>query len=178
LRRNPGAPTAFNATLDGVWRSFFAGVALLPIDLAYAAYSGPLPGTEAASPYTRWAINILVYVIGWTAWPLAAVYVTRALDCGDRVLGYLAAYNWSQLISNPFWYGLDIFARAALPEGAAGFVSLVGLVAVLAYEYLIARQMLAVAPRRALLVVLSSFILVLVLRDATELALAIAAAGG
>ena len=175
LRRDPGAPTAFNATLDGFWRSFFAAVALLPLDLAYLALIGPTGGTEQAAPGTRWTINVLVYVIGWTAWPLIAVYLTRAMGCGERLIGYIVAYNWSQLLTGPFLIGLDVIGRISLPQEAAVFVNLFGLAGVLFYEYLIARQMLAIAAGKAVVVVLAAFVLVLVLRDTADFALKLAA---
>ncbi|MCW5773981.1 MAG: hypothetical protein KIT16_20225 [Rhodospirillaceae bacterium] len=174
LRRDPGAPTAFNATLDGFWRSFFAGVVFLPLYLAYRAYLGPTPETELVAPATRWSVDILVYVIGWAAWPLIAFYVARALGRTDRLIGYVVAYNWSQLLTGPFMIGLELFVRMALPDQLAAFVGFAGLVAVLGYEYMIARQMLALGARQALLVVLASFILVLVLRDCTNLAMKLA----
>lgn len=175
LRRDPGAPTAFNATIDGFWRSFFAAVVFLPLNLAYLAWLGPTPGTEGVEPATRWIVNILVYVIGWTAWPLLAFYITRALGCGERLFGYIVAYNWSQLITGPFLIGLDLFSRTVLPEEIALLASFAGLVGVLFYEYLIARQMLAIAGRQAVAVMLASFMMVLVLRDCAELALKLAA---
>ncbi len=175
LRRAPGAPTAFNATLDGFWRSFFAAVLLLPLDLAYLAIVGPGEGTAQVASGTRWTVNFLVYVIGWTAWPLVAFYLTRAMDCGDRYLGYMVAYNWSQLLTGPFLIGLDVLGRVALPNEISVVLNLAGFAGVLFYEYLIARQMLAVTLGRAIVVVLTAFILVLVLRDTADFALKLAA---
>jgi len=171
LRRDPGAPTAFNATLDGLWRSFFAAVVLLPLQLAYFAFAGPLAGTEQADPATRWTVDILVYVIGWTAWPLIAFYLTRALGCGERLIGYIVAYNWSQLLTGPFLFGIDALARAGLAEEMAIAVNLASLASVLFYEYLIARQMLAIPRGKAVVIVSASFLLALVLRDCADFAL-------
>src|SRR5262245_21920457 len=92
LRRDPAAPTAFNATLDGVWRSFFAAVLLLPLYLAYLALIGPTAVGEAQPPgATRWIVHFFTYVIGWAAWPLIAFYLTRLMECSDRLLGYIVA---------------------------------------------------------------------------------------
>jgi hypothetical protein len=171
LRRQPGAPTAFNATLDGFWRSFFAAVVLAPLQLAYFAFSEPAAGAENAAASTRWIVNIFIYVIGWTVWPLAAFYLTRAMDCGERFIGYVVAYNWSQLLTGPFLVGVDILARAAFDTETALMLNLASLSAVLVYEYLIARQMLAVPPGKAVVVVTSSLVLALVLREVAGLAL-------
>ena len=171
LRRDPGAPTAFNATLDGLWRSFFAAVVLLPLQLAYFAFTDPTPGTELAEPATRWIVNTLVYVIGWAAWPLIAFYLTRALGCGERLIGYVVAYNWSQLLTGPFLFGIDLLARAGFSEEMAVAVNLASLASVLFYEYLIARQMLAIPAVKAVVVVFTSLLLALVLRDCADFAL-------
>lgn len=171
LRRDPAAPQAFNATLDGVWRSFFAAVLLLPLHLAYLAIIGNGEGAGA----TRWIVNFLIYVIGWAAWPLIAFYMTRLMDCGGRLLGYVAAYNWSQLLTGPFLVGLDVLGRVALPQGVSAFLVFAGVAAVLFYEYLIARQMLGVAANKAIVLVLTSFLLGLMLRDTADFALKLAA---
>lgn len=175
LRRDPAAPTAFNATLDGVWRSFFAAVLLLPLHLAYLAIIGPAAGGGEAGGATRWIVNFLIYVIGWAAWPLIAFYMTRLMDCGGRLLGYVAAYNWSQLLTGPFLVGLDVLGRVALPQGLSAFLVFGGVAAVLFYEYLIARQMLGAAANKAIVLVLTSFLLGLVLRDTADFALKLAA---
>lgn len=170
LRRDPVAPAAFNATLDGFWRSFFAAVVLLPLELAYFAFNGPSAGTEAVDPTTRWTVYILLYVIGWTLWPLLAVYITRAMGCDERVIGYIVAYNWSQLLAGPFLIGIDVVGRLGFAEGGL-VLTLAGLVAVLFYQYLIARQMLAVTPGKAAIMVFSALLLALVLRDCADYAL-------
>ncbi len=175
LRRDPAAPQAFNATLDGVWRSFFAAVLLLPLHLAYLAIIGTGAEGSEAPGATRWIVNFLIYVIGWAAWPLIAFYMTRLMDCGGKLLGYVAAYNWSQLLTGPFLVGLDVLGRVALPQGFSAFLVFAGVAAVLFYEYLIARQMLGVAANKAIVLVLTSFLLGLMLRDTADFALKLAA---
>ena len=177
LRRDPAAPTAFNATLDGFWRSFLAAVLLLPLLLAYLALTETGESADQAAPATRWIVNLLVYAIEWAAWPLVAFYLARAMNCGDRLLGYLVAYNWSQLLTGPFIIGLAVFARTALPQEDAAVLILVAEGAVLVYEYLIARQMLGVPARRAAAVVIASLALSFVLAGATDFALKLAAPG-
>jgi hypothetical protein len=175
LRRDPAAPQAFNASLDGVWRSFFAAVLLLPLHLAYLAIIGNGANGAEAAGATRWIVNFLIYVIGWAAWPLIAFYMTRLMDCGGKLLGYIAAYNWSQLLTGPFLVGLDVLGRMALPQGLSALLVFAGVAGVLFYEYLIARQMLGVAANKAIVLVLTSFLLGLMLRDTADFALKLAA---
>jgi hypothetical protein len=92
------------------------------------------------------------------------------MGCGERVIGYVVAYNWSQLLAGPFLIGIDVVGRIGFADG--GFVlTLAGLVAVLFYEYLIARQMLATTPGKAVIMVFSALLLALVLRDCADFAL-------
>jgi hypothetical protein len=171
LRRDPAAPTAFNGTLEGVWRSFFAAVLLLPLYFAHLALIGPAPGAEQAPTGIRWLIQFFVYVISWAAWPLIAFYMTRLMDCGERLYGYIVAYNWSQLLTAPFLIGIDVLGRIALPQEVGLVFELAGLAGVLFYEYLVARQMLGVAANKAIVLVMTAFLLGLVLRDTADFAL-------
>jgi hypothetical protein len=171
LRRDPAAPTAFNATPDGFWRSFFAAVLLLPLYLAYLALIGPPPGAENAPAGTRWLVQFFVYIIDWAAWPLIALYMTRLMDCSDRVVGYIVAYNWSQILTSPFLIGLDVLGRIALPQEIGLILELAGLAGVLFYAYLVARHMLGVVVGKAIVLVLTALLLGLVLRDTADFAL-------
>jgi hypothetical protein len=174
LRRDPAAPAAFNATPEGFWRSFFAAVVLFPLQMAYYAYASE-DGADQVAGGTRWSIDIIFYVMAWTAWPLAAFYLTRLFQCGDRFLGYIVAYNWSQLLSAPFLIGINLLARAWFPAEDADTIYLTVLAGVLLYEYTIARQMLAIPRHRAIALEMSAFACVVVLRAAADFALALCA---
>lgn len=159
LRRDPAAPQAFNATVEGFWRSFTAAFLLLPLSLAVEHVIGSSTRTEEIAPFSRWSIYISLYAIGWTLWPLLTLYITRTMGCGDRFLGYAVAYNWSQLITGPFQYGVTLFAFLAFDLEATQIAAEIALAAVLFYEYLVTRQMLQIVPARAVLLVLTSFLL-------------------
>ena len=176
LRRNPAAPQAFNATPAGAWRSFAAAFVLLPLYLAYRSYAGPSPDTEQASPFARWSLIVLVYAISWTLWPLLAFYLTRAMGCGERFLGYVAAYNWSQLLTGPFVFGVGMAAKAGMEAEFASLVTFAAVAAALFYEYLIARQMLAIPPARAGLMVFATLVTVELLGGLSDLALQLSGA--
>lgn len=178
LRRDPAAPQAFNATLEGFWRSFTAAVVLLPLYIAYRSFAGPSAETEGAAPFTRWSVALLVYATSWALWPLIAFYLTRALGVGERYLGYMVAYNWSQLLTGPFIIGVSLAAKAGMDAEIAGFFTLAALVAALFYEYLIARQMLGVPPARAALLVFVALATGEMLQAFAEVALIISVDGG
>jgi hypothetical protein len=87
----------------------------------------------------------------------------------------MVAYNWSQLLAVPFLIGLDVLGRAALPQEVSFVVNLAALAGVLFYEYLIARQMLAVPTGKAIVVVVTALALGLLLHDSANFALKLAA---
>ncbi len=168
LRRDPAAPKWFNISLEGFWRSFFVAFLLLPLYYAYHVQLGPPEGAEDVEPLRRWLTEGIGYAIGWTLWPLLAFYLTQALDCGERYLGYIIAYNWAQMLAAPFLIAVSVLLKPLLPEAVWVILYLAALTGVLAFEYSIARQMLDVPPVKALAVEGAVFTLSLVLREAVE----------
>lgn len=165
LRRDPAAPAAFNASVDGVWRSFVAALILAPVYILHFALAGAPETAEPIDPIRLWLVRGIGYVIGWFAWPLVAFYLARAYQRGERYLGYVAAYNWSQLLSVPLIVGVHALVFALADAGAAALAALVATGCMLVYEYLVALQMLALPPPRAASMVAMSFLLSLVLSD-------------
>jgi hypothetical protein len=175
LRQDPAAPAAFNATHDGFWRSFVAAVILFPLALVDTGEASSALNADAVPPATRWAIFILVYVIDWTAWPLLAFYFTRSLGCGDRFIGYIVAYNWSQLLVAPVVLGAGLAGRALFGAEVAGVLTLAAIAAALVYRYLVARQMLGLPRGGAVLMVVAALALEFVLVQVTAAAFRLAA---
>jgi hypothetical protein len=169
LRRDPGWAAWFNVSVQGFWRSFFAAIVLLPIYYLYHEFNDTDDVVIAVPLAQRWAAEAIGYVLGWTLWPLIAHYLTRAMDCGDRFIAYIVAFNWGQMIGAPFLIGLTLLVKPLLPEDVWLFVFLPALLGVLAFEYLIARQALAIAPARAVAVEAAVFAVSLLLRDLTLL---------
>ena len=96
-RLDPGGMLDFNSTISGFWRSFWAAVILSPAFLWMSAteFANLSPPVEA----TRFmAANMIAYVVGWTAFPLAMYHVARWIGREDRYVGYIVAYNWSAII--------------------------------------------------------------------------------
>jgi hypothetical protein len=171
LRRDAQASAWFNHSQQGYWRSFFAAILLLPLYVAYHSAAEVPPGAENVAPARRWAVEAIGYALAWTSWPLLAFYLTRALDCGDRYLGYIVAYNWAQMLTAPLLITVSVLLRPVLPQAAWMLLYLLALAGVLAFEYLIARQMLEISPPRALALEGAVFTLSLVLREITEFAM-------
>src|SRR5581483_4633669 len=84
----------FDATLDGFWQSFQAAIIAAPIYLVLVLLrtdEHPL----SDDPLRAFLIEAIGYVISWTAFPLVAWYVTRALNVSKHYFSYMTAYNWA-----------------------------------------------------------------------------------
>ena len=90
-----GAMSCFNRTIEGFWNSFFAAVLAAPGYLALALLS--FEETPIANPLRVFLVESIAYVIGWVAFPLAMVYVARALGREKRYVNYIVAFNWAHV---------------------------------------------------------------------------------
>lgn len=94
-RFKPEGMAWFNITADGFWRSFFAAVLLAP----FFAVPSAIFYAEATVSLGRYvAADIAHYVLAWIVFPVAMIYVARALNLTDRYVGFIIAYNWSAVI--------------------------------------------------------------------------------
>lgn len=86
----------FDLSVEGFWRSFIAGVLIIPgyLLLVVDQYArAPLP----AEPGTIAAVEALSYALGFVAFPLAAAGLTWFLGLGRRYVPLIVASNWATL---------------------------------------------------------------------------------
>lgn len=156
---DPRGLNYFDVSERGFWQSFWAAVIAAP---AYAL----IVGINLATPDeldgqvidgTRLLlVELIAYVIGWTAFPLAMVSVARKLEREQHYARYIVASNWGGLIE------MTAFLPAvAIGESVPSLSVLPALVgcAMFAYQWYIARTALAVSNRQALVPVAVNFVL-------------------
>lgn len=157
----------FEATVDGFWRSFQAAVVAAPIYLILVLLrtdDHPL----ASDPVRATLIEVIGYVIDWTAFPLAAWYLCRAFNCSNRFLGFVVAYNWANVLQMAVFVPIALLsAEAFLPSGLVNILALAMTAAVIYYQYFITRTALEIDVLPALAFVAAAFVIDLVL-DAVE----------
>lgn len=135
----------FNTTREGVWRSFWAAAIVAPLYALLLSAAFPL-----LDPAPNGLRFILVeaegYVLSWVAYPLVIAWLTQQIGCWKRFPAYLVAYNWAMVLANGVTIPINI-ARITeiVPADAGGFLWLVGVSAVFAYLWFIARTALAVS---------------------------------
>ena len=157
-RLDRGGLAFFDHGEAAFWRSFRAAF------IAYPAFLLLLPLGPGDSGTTDWVRVLLVetiaYVIGWTAFPLVILPVTRILGRESLWLDFIIVYNWSQVLQ----YGAILAIIAVSLSGLAPPVLQGGLLylaylAVFAYEGFIARIVLNISWPAAGMIVLIDFVL-------------------
>jgi hypothetical protein len=160
----------FDASQDGVARSFFAAVLVAP---AYALMLAlRFAATPAAPDPLRFALaESIAYVLSWIAFPLAMVSLTRAVGRFDRWPLFVAACNWSLVVQNALILPIAVASSAGLlPPAIGGLLWLPLLAFLIAYAWFIARTALDVPASTAFAIVGLDFLLSFLI-DATADAL-------
>jgi hypothetical protein len=94
------------------------------------------------------------------AFPLLILPLARRLDRENRFLPFMVAYNWSQIPQAVLFVliGLD-GVTGLLPPSVVQVAGLLSVIAVLVYQWFIARVALAVTGAQATLVVILDLLL-------------------
>ena len=134
----------FERSLPGVWRSFLAAAICYPAFLVLLWLRADAASVAQAGWIRILLVETIGYVIGWTAYPLLALPFCRWLASEEQTLGFIAAYNWSQVLQT----GLLLVAMALpasrpSPEGRRARLCGHRLSSAARYEWYIAR----IAPR-------------------------------
>jgi hypothetical protein len=158
----------FDRTPEGALRSFWAAALLLP---AYAVLT--LLHLADHPPALDWPSLVLIhgigYVVGWTAFPVAMIWIVRLMDHEQEYFGYLAMYNWSQvlvvLVALPM---AALRSGPLLPEPLLSALGLAVDVAIMIYLWFIARAGLGVGPFAAIGVVVTDLTISILIWAVTD----------
>jgi hypothetical protein len=152
-RFDAGGMAYFNATVAGVWRSFAAALLVAPLYVALLVVWYPLLD-PLPNPLRFALIETESYVISWFLYPVVMIWVSERFGCGERILAYLVAYNWSMVLANGVLIPINIIrASEIVAPDMAGFLWLFTISLVLAYLWFIARTALQVSPGKAAAIV-------------------------
>jgi hypothetical protein len=141
---DPRGMEYFDRSEEGFWRSFWAAAVMAP---AYALIVGlRLMERPTQSGSLRVVlIEIIGYVIGWTAFPLVAWYLLQALGKQSRYFGYIVAYNWANVVQICIYLPVTALnASGGVPDAAMSLLALAATAAIVFYQYFIARTALQV----------------------------------
>lgn len=166
-----GGLACFDRTLDGFWRSFLAGVLSYPFYLFLLTMRVSLARWQAAGGLPVVLVETIAYVIAWVAFPLIMLPVLRWIGREHRFFDFMVPYNWCQLPQSVLFVvvGLDS-ELGLLGAPVAQALEVAAAIAVLVYEWYIARVALQTTGLAASLVVLIDLVLgVIVSRAAGSL---------
>ncbi len=150
-RADPGGMAWFDVSDDGFLRSFFALVLVAPFYALLVAVGGE---AGAAGPVAVIAIKGLAYVIGWLAFPVAAIYLTRLLGLEHNYVPLVVAYNWCAVLQVAAYVPVILIqASGLLPPGMAGTLVFLIMMAVLLYQWFVVRTALETTTSAAIALV-------------------------
>jgi hypothetical protein len=118
------------------------------------------PEWAAAGWQTVVLVETIAYVVSWVAFPLLMLHVAHFFGRDHRFLAFMVAYNWSQIPQTVLLtiIGLDA-TTGLLPANFVHFAEAMATIAVLVYEWYIARVALTVSGAQAALVVVIDVVL-------------------
>jgi hypothetical protein len=145
------ALSCFDRSLDGFWRSFRAAIIAYPLYLMLLTMRVSVAEWERSGGLHIVTVETIAYVIAWTAFPLAILTVTRWIDRAHRFFDFMVPYNWSQV-------GLES-ESGVLAAPAAQTIEVAAAIAVLVYEWFIARVALDATASAAAFVVFIDLVL-------------------
>ena len=160
-----GGLKAFNLTLEGYWRSFYAAVFLLPL---YVVYLLNLPLPKGVGIGQFWLIEAINYPLVWTLWPLISFYICRGAGVADKYAAYITVHNWAQV---PLLGGqllVVILAFAVDPSGPGASLLFLAWIAVLTAETLIVRTTLGLPWPQTIMIEGLAFAVALLLGTAKQ----------
>jgi hypothetical protein len=130
----------FDRSPEGTARSFWAAIICFPVFVALLALRvAPADWAESGVAHIL-LVESIGYVVGWAAYPLAALAFCRVFRVGGGGYDYVTAYNWSQILETGLFLVVALIGVShLLSDDAATILSFVVLLAVLAYEWFIAR---------------------------------------
>jgi hypothetical protein len=132
--------TYFDRSIEGFWKSFWAAAVVLPGYIILLALQ--LSETEVTASAGRLVIvEAISYIIGWTAFPLAVFYIAPVIDRQEQYLGYIVAHNWAEVVQIGLLLPVTIVAALGILPSA---ITLFAMLAILYYEWFIAKTALAV----------------------------------
>lgn len=162
LRLEPEGVSYFEKNYQGFIRSFFPALALAPLQIMHVGLV--YARTETPPGLSVYIITeSLAYVVSWTLFPFAMIYITRWLGCSEKYFAHIVPYNWFQLLAGLIILPLTLLVDVQVlgVEGAA-VLNFFILGAFLVYGTFMARTGLEVVTSTAIGIVILDVLLNLI----------------
>jgi hypothetical protein len=139
-RGDASAVGRFDLSVDGFWQSFAAALVVVPAYILVLLDQYRHAGWPA-EPWATAFTEGLGYVIGWIAFPLAAIPLTRLLGLSQRYVPLIVANNWSTVIQVTVYTAVVVLG-AILPVQMRTTALLTATLAILVYQWFVIRSAL------------------------------------
>jgi hypothetical protein len=166
-RGDRGGLAYFDRTLDGFWRSFRAALLAYPLYLLMLTMRVTTGQWQEVGGWRIVAIETIAYVIGWVAFPLIVLSLVDRIGRREHFFDFMVAYNWAQLPESVLFAVIGIAdVSGAFGSSAGGLFEVAAALAVIAYEWFIARVALDTTRTAAAFVVALDIVLGVVVSHA------------
>jgi hypothetical protein len=131
-RGDVGGMAHFDFSAEGFWRSFWAVVIVAP---GYAVLVAD-QHMRRGEPVPFWptvTAESLSYLLGWTIFPVVALFLTRFFGMSRRYVPMIVALNWSALVQLAIFL-VPIALGVILTTEAVGLLLMIATGAVLFYQ--------------------------------------------
>jgi len=157
----------FDRSIAGFWRSFRVAFLILP------AYALLIPARMTLDPPTAgwpriFAVEILTYIIGWIAFPVAAYEICRRIGRENEFPGLIVIYNWANVPSVVLWIIVVGFLVSPSLIGLGILLSYATQAALFGFVWFISRTALGVDGMTALVFAILDFGLSKILSELTH----------
>jgi hypothetical protein len=171
LRFDPDGLRAFDVGPTAFWQSFFAAFIAAPgYAILIALHMESAPSADVVS---TGLLHGFAYVISWTAFPLVVFYLAQAMDRAEHWVGFVIAFNWSKVVQMAIYLPLVLASASGVFGDTGGnFLTLVGLIAVLVYQWYVTRSALDIPGPAAAGLTVVDLILGMFITSITDAALA------
>src|SRR5690349_12763033 len=165
-RGDRGGLAYFDRSADGFWRSFRAAVISYPLYLVLLSMRVTVGEWERSGALLIITVETIAYVIAWTAFPLLMLGVTRRIGRSHRFFDFMVPYNWSQLPQSALFVLVGLETESGvIGTQPAQAIEIVAAIAVLVYEWFIARVALETTVSAAAVTVLVDLVLGVVINQ-------------
>lgn len=166
-RGDRGGLDYFDRSLDGFWRSFVSAFLCYPLFLLLLLMRVSLADWNTAGGPQIMLIETIGYVISWVAFPLVLLSVLRWIGREHRFFDFMVPYNWCQLPQSVLFVLIGLEAETGtLSDPVSQATEIAAAIAVLVYEWYIAKVALQTSSAVATLVVLVDLVLGVVITRA------------
>lgn len=170
LWRDRSAMVWFDRSLAGAIRSFWAAAICYPGFVILLLMRLPASDLHSSAVFPILLVESIGYVIGWCAYPLAALPFCRWLAPEERALGFIIAYNWSQVLQTAALLPIAVLGGLdVVPVYVVAYADFVAYIAILLYEWIIARIALEAGALPATALVLLDVVIGAALSQVTQI---------